>query len=188
MADLLNDVHLVGDDHHRHPQLLVELLEEGQDGEGGVGVQGGGGLVAQQDLRVGGQGPGDGHPLLLAAGHLGGIGLFLVLQAHDLQQLPGLLHGLGPLDADELQGEADVVQGGALHEQVEALEDHADGVPGLPELPGFELGDVLAVEQDGAGGGALQEVHAPDQGGLARPGQADDAEDLPSHDLQVDIV
>ena len=84
MADLFDDVHLVGDDHHGDPQLLVQLLQQFQDGQGGGGVQSGGGLVAQQDLGVGGQGTGDGHALLLAAGHLGGVGLFTGLQADDL--------------------------------------------------------------------------------------------------------
>ena len=83
-------------------------------------------------------------------------------QAHQLQQFPGSLHRVGPFGADELQGETDVVQGGALHEQVEALENHADVLPGLAQLLVPQLGQVLAVHQDRPGGGALQQVHAPD--------------------------
>ena len=188
MADLLNDVHLVGDDHHGDPQFLVELLQQGQDGQGGGGVQGRGGLVAQQHLGAGGQGPGDGHPLLLPAGELGGVGPGPVSQAHQVQQFLGPFPGLGALGADELQGEADVVQGGALHEQVKALEDHADALPGPVEVFGGELGHLLPVHHHGAGRGPLQQVHAPHQGGLARPGQADDAKDLPRLDGQVDVL
>lgn len=47
------------------------------------GVQGGGSFVAQQDLRVCRQGAGDGDPLLLSAGKLGGIGVCLIWQADE---------------------------------------------------------------------------------------------------------
>ena len=39
VADLFHDAHLVGDDHHGDAQLLVDVLDEGQDGVGRVGVQ-----------------------------------------------------------------------------------------------------------------------------------------------------
>ena len=76
-TDFLNDAHLVGDDHHRNAQLGVQVLQKPQDGGGGGGVQGGGGLVAEEDLGVRGQGAGNGHPLLLSAGELAGIGVCL---------------------------------------------------------------------------------------------------------------
>jgi hypothetical protein len=47
---------------------------------------------------------------------------------------------------------------------------------------------VLPVHDDGAAGGPLQQVHAPDQGALAGAGEADDAEDLPLADIQVDVL
>ena len=97
VADLFHHRHLVGDDHHGDAQPLVDVLDQLQDVLGGLGVQGGGGLVAQQDLGVGGQGPGDGDALLLAAGELGRVGVRLVGQADDLQQLLGPLVGLGAL-------------------------------------------------------------------------------------------
>ena len=58
VADLLHHAHLVGDDHHRDAQFAVDLLDQLQDGVGGVGVQRAGGFVAQQHLGVGGQGRG----------------------------------------------------------------------------------------------------------------------------------
>ncbi len=51
----------------------VELLQHGQHLPAGVGVQGAGGLIRQDHRRVPGQGPGNGHPLLLAAGELAGL-------------------------------------------------------------------------------------------------------------------
>ena len=74
--------YLVGDDDHRDPQLLVQFLQKREDGIGGGGVQRGGGFVAEKHLRVRGQRPGDGYPLLLTAGELGGIGACLFLQSY----------------------------------------------------------------------------------------------------------
>ena len=39
-----------------------------------------------------------------------------------------------------------------------------------------------------AGGGSLQKVHAPHQGGLSRAGETDDAEDLAPADVQIDVL
>ena len=39
----------------------------------GVGIQVGGGLVGKQHLGSGGEGAGQGHPLLFTAGELGGV-------------------------------------------------------------------------------------------------------------------
>ena len=54
---------------HRDP-LGVELLEHPQDFDAGVRIEVAGRLVGQEQGGVVDQGPGDGHPLLLAARHL----------------------------------------------------------------------------------------------------------------------
>ena len=73
-------------------------------------------FVAEQHLRVGGQGAGDGHALLLTAGELRRIGIHAVGKAHQIQQFLGTLAGLGLVHADELQRETDVLACRALHE------------------------------------------------------------------------
>ena len=187
-ADLLDHLHLVGDDDHRDAQIPVQLLEQGQDGLGGGGIQGGGGLVAEEHLGICGKGPGNGHPLLLAAGELGGVRALPILQAHDLQKLLGPGHGFLPGGAGKLQREADVVQGVALHQQIKALKDHGDGLPGLAQLGGGEGGDLLPVHPDGALRGLFQQVHAAHQRALSGAGEADDAVDLSLFNAQVDAV
>ena len=49
-------------------------------------------------------------------------------------------------------------------------------------------GHVLAVEKDLAAGGRLQQVDAPQQGGLAGPGGADDAGHVPGPDGEVNVL
>ena len=174
-ADLLHHRHLVGDHHHGDAHAPVDVLDEPEDIPGGLGIQGGGGLIAQQDFGVAGQGPGDGDPLLLPAGELGGVGVRLVGQAHDVQQLPGPLLPVRLARPGDLHGEADVFQAGALHEQVELLEDHADGPPLGDELLPAHGAQVRPVDEHLPGGGPLQQVDAPHQGGLARAAHAHNA-------------
>ena len=75
---------VVGDEDHRVPGG-VDILQHGQHLPAGVGVQRAGGLIRQNHRRISRQRPGDGHPLLLAAGELHGLVLQLVAQAHQLQ-------------------------------------------------------------------------------------------------------
>ena len=178
----------MGDDDHGDPPLPVDLLQKLQDGIGGGGIQCGGSLVTQQHLRVRGQSSGNGDALLLTAGQLHRVGVGLIRQAHDLQQLHGPLPGILLGNAHQLQGEADVIQGGALLQQVEALEDHGDLPPLLPQGLVLQVPQILAVEQNFAIGGPFQQVDAAHQGALACTGQADDTENLPGLDCQRDIV
>ena len=142
---------------------------------GGVGVKGAGSLVAQQHLGLGGQGAGNGDALLLAAGELGGVGVCLVRQTHQLQKLSGALLGVGLLHARQLHGEAHVAQAGALHQQVKVLEDHGDLPPRLPQLLGGHFLQLLSVHPYLARGRPLQQIHASHQRALTGAAHADDA-------------
>ena len=176
------------DDHHRHAQLPVELFQQFEDRARRLGVERGGRLVAQQHLRVAGQSAGDGHALLLPAGQLHRISPGLVRQLDQLQQLLRPPARRVFFDAGQLQREADVLQRGALHQQMEALEDHAHGFAGAAEFCGAHRGQIPAVEQHLPAVRALEQVDAAHQRALARAGQADDAEDLAVRDPQTDIV
>ena len=68
------------------------------------------------------------------------------------------------------------------------LEDHADILPGFPQLFFSQGGHFLAVHDHFAAGGFFQHVDAADQGAFAGPGKADDPEDLAFIDGQVDIL
>ena len=68
VADLRHDAQVVGDHEHGGAVLPLELLHHvqhlGLDGH----IQGGGGLVGNEQLRVADEGHGDNHPLLHTAG------------------------------------------------------------------------------------------------------------------------
>ena len=76
----------MGDYHHGHA-VGGQLLHNCQHLAYHFRIQGGGGLVEEQNVRVHSQRPGDGHPLLLTAGQLGRVGGSLVQKADPLQKL-----------------------------------------------------------------------------------------------------
>ena len=84
VADGLDHGHLMGDDDDCNAHGLVDLLQKLKDRFGGIGIQGAGGLVTEEYLWIGGNGPGNGYPLLLASGKLCRICVFPVLQSHQL--------------------------------------------------------------------------------------------------------
>ena len=185
-TDALHHAHLVRDDHDGHAQRAVELAQQLQYALGGRGVQRAGGLVAEQHFGVARQRAGDGHALLHAAGELRGIGPLAPGQAHRCQQGARPLVSLRALDVRELQREADVLQRRALHQQVEALEDHADVPPRRAQL--LQARKVRPRHGDAAGVRPLEQVHAAHERALPRAGKADNAEDLPLLDVQADVV
>ena len=117
----------------------------------------------------------------------------------DFQQLRRTLFGLSRGDPAQLHGEADVFQAGALHQQVEALENHGDVPASQPQFlftdgdqlfsvaVWFHPGKLLAVNSDGTGSGTLQQVHTSDQRTLAGAGETNDTENLPLLDVQIDV-
>ena len=83
----LGQLQVVGDHHQGLAVGLHRQLQKAQHILAGFAVQVAGGLVGQKDGGLGNQGPGDGHPLLAAAGKFVGKRvqpLFQVQQFHDL--------------------------------------------------------------------------------------------------------
>ena len=114
--------------------------------------------------------------MLLTAGKLAGIALRQVGQAHQLKQLVGARLAGFLLLAAQLKRERDVAQHRALLEQAEVLEDHAHLRAQLKQRLARQVRDVAAVVDDGAFRGALEQVEAAHERGLARARRADDAE------------
>src|SRR5206468_10857239 len=86
VGDLEDLGDLVADHDRGEPELAVEVLDEAVNGVHEDGVEPGGGLVEEDDLRLRHEGPRDGHALAHASGDLRGV---LVPHVHqtDLEQL-----------------------------------------------------------------------------------------------------
>src|SRR5262245_17307694 len=167
VGDPAGEAHLVRHTHHGHavPGQAGHHIEDLVDH---LGVEGRSRLVEQHDLRLHGEGPRDGDPLLLAARQVGRIVPGPVAQSHPLEQAARRGLGLAPRKLAHLDGrQHDVLEGGHMREEVEGLEDHPD-----PRAQGGELeaapGEGVAQHDQVALLEALQPVHAPDEGALAR--------------------
>ena len=164
-ADLL----VVGDHDDGLAELLGSDLQESHHVQAGGGVQVAGGLIRQDDGGLGRQSPGDGHPLLLAAGEVVGQVLELCLQPQGLNDPFHI--GFVRRVAVQLDGQDDVLIHVQHRHQVVVLEHKADLPP--PEDGQFLIPhgrEFFAVHRDGAAGGAVQPAQHVEQGGLAGAG------------------
>ena len=186
----------MGDDDDRVVRL--ELGDEVLDGERGDGVQGGAGLVHEQDGGLDRDGAGDAQALLLAAGQPQPRPVEAVLDlVPQVGPAQGGLHqvvGVGLLDAAVVEAHAgqDVLGDGHRGERVGPLEDHADGAA---HLDGVDAGfvEVDAVDNDlaldaGAGDGLVHAVEGAQEGGLPAAGGADEGGDGLGLDDDVDVL
>ena len=115
------DLPVVGDDEHGAAGLGL-ILQQLEDLHAGAEVEVARGLVGDEQRVAGGEGPGDGHPLLLAAGQLARVVVQPLGQPHLVEHLGGPLAGLLGR-AGDLGAALHVLERGEGGEQVEGLED-----------------------------------------------------------------
>ena len=158
----------------------------------GAGVHRAGGLVQNQDVRIGEERAADGHQLAFALAELGGFilefGVIPVGQAaHELVHMAGLGAFDHPLLADGLalvQAVEQVLADRAV-EQPGVLQNHAE------VLTQIVAGDVARIHAVDGNRPALDLVEAHeqvDQRGLAGAGRADDGDRLAGLGLQRKIL
>ena len=185
VGNFARKTHLVGD--HQHGDAGVgQLFHQLQHFADHLRVQGGGGLVKQDDVRVHGQGTSNGNALLLAAGKALGEDIGLIGQAHAGQQLVGTGGGLLlVLELEQFRGQAEVLLDGQVGEEIEVLEHHAHLL-----AHGVNVGFVHfhALKFDAAAGGDLQPVQAAQERGFAAAGGADQADHIAAVNVNVDAL
>ena len=144
------------------------------------------GSSASSSARLAHQRAGDRDPLLLAAGELAGAVLEPVAEADRGQRGRGPLPSLRPAHAAVDQRQPDVVQGAGAAEQLERLEDEADGaVAQLGQLGVGEGRDVAAADPQQPVGRPVQAAEQVHQRRLAGAGRADDRDVLAGVDAQA---
>ena len=186
-AHIAGEVHFMRHNGHGH-SLAGQGADDGEHLAHHGGIQGGGRLIEEDDFRVHREAASNGCALLLAAGKFIGHGMCLFCHADEFQQLHGL--GLGFLSAlaQQLYGtDAHVVQHGKVVEQVEGLEDHAHLLAQFRGVD-FAVEHFLAINDDAAPGGLLQQVQAAQESALTGAGGADDGDDFALLDVQVHIT
>ncbi len=169
---------------------LHQALEELKNRLGGRGIQAAGGLVGDDNRRVGGQGAGDRHALLLSAGDVGRQLAGVFFQLHQAQQLQGALAaGPAAIAAAKIHRQNDIVHQGEHRQELEGLVDH----PKVAATPAraLVLTDLMDVDPLGehfAGGQPIDAGDHIQQSGFARPRFSDHAQKFAAVDIQVNPV
>jgi hypothetical protein len=137
------------------PQFVEQILAQSR-------VQGAQRLVQHEQARGGGQAPGQGHALLLAAGQVEHLPAAVAGQAHQRQHLFNArrLPGLGP--AQHAQSKGHVLLNIEVGKEGVVLEHETKAAP-----VGWHVGNLLAVATDRAGAGALQASDEAQESALA---------------------
>ena len=174
----------MGDDDDGAARLAAGALQQGQHLLAGLVVQRTGRLIAEQELRIFGEGARNGDALLFAARKLGREVVQPLAEADAFQRGFGVQRV-----AADLAGQLYVFQRRqVLHEVVE-LEDESDVIPPvLGQLFRGEPTDILPIEPDMA---LVAGVHAAEdvqQGGLACTGRPDDDAELALVHVKIQAV
>ena len=112
-----------------------------------------------------------------------------VFQADAIEKFGGALAALAAGGAPVDQGQLDIAQSRGVGQQVEALEDEADlVVADVRQFVALEPFHRLLVQPVLARGRGVQAAEKVHQGGLARPGRAEDGGVLAAADRQVDAA
>ena len=145
-------------------------------------------LVGQHDLGVHGEGTGDGDPLGLPAGQGGGPGVGAGGEPHAIEQRAAAVPHRG-LEAPRVggHGDDDVLQRREPGQEVVELEDEAEGPPPATGEPVVVEGArVLAVEDDPAVGGLVEQSHEVQERALSRARGSHQRRELPAAQREVD--
>src|SRR5439155_22530852 len=137
----------------------------------------------EEETGRGGEGPREGHPLLLASGELSGVLSALVGQPHHVEELPHPPGHLGPGRPAARKPVGDVLRDGEVREERVGLEDDAEVA-----LRGRERRDVAPSLLDAPLRLQVEAGDGAEEGRLAAPGRSDEADELAVGDLERDAV
>ena len=174
-------------DHDDGLALPHQLQENVEDGLGGLVESS---LpVGSSATRMGGsfaRAAGNCHPLLLPAGNFRRQLAGMLFQFHLAQQLQRpCLAAPAVVAAAKIHGQHDVIQQGKGGHQVKRLVNDPQVAP-APQCHRPHSGGALeSTHPHLAGGQVVNPGEHIDQGGLARPGLADDGHELAAMDIQV---
>jgi hypothetical protein len=182
--------------HDRDAVFVIDSPQQLHDGVGQGRIETRHRLVGQDHRGRLDQGPGDGHPLLLAARErVDAAGAQLVeadpgegrLGAGQVGRIEPPSQG-PPARGMRQATEHGVLDHGETAQEIELLEDESDAGARAPESLRIGPGHRDAAHLDLARGRGDEPVEAPEQRGLARPARADQRHELPPPDIEIDPV
>jgi hypothetical protein len=118
-----SDVRFMGYYDHRDPVVTIQLPKDPHYFKTGPGIKISRGLIGQDNGRAIDESPGDCYPLLLAAGQLVGMVVFVPGKTHDFQGLKGFHATFLCRNVAVDKGEFYVFQGRGATQKVKPLED-----------------------------------------------------------------
>ena len=192
VADVLDDAHVVGDEHIGQPELALERLQQVQDLRLDRHVERGHRLVADDEVGLQDERPRDADPLPLPAAELVRVATRVVRLQPDHVHHP---RDLRPpfarrADAVDAQTLADAVadRRARVEAGVRVLEDDLHPAPVRLQLRALERRDVPAVEVDRARRRLDEPQQQPPDRRLAAARFADEPQRLAARDLEADAV
>src|SRR5437763_5025091 len=166
-------------------RLGVEPLQKIEDLRGGLGVEVGGGLVGEDELRIAGHCARDGYALPLPAGKLVGPLAPLRRQANLIEPVRDAFAPRGPSEAAHEQRILDILVRGEHRDEIEGLENEAEDLgPGGGEAVEGEGGDVDAVDDDAPGVRLVDAADQIEQRGFTAAGGAGEGEKIAASDVK----
>ena len=175
IGDLAGACHVVGDGDGGGAEALHAIDDELVDDVGHDGIKAGGGFVEEDDFGIGGDGAGQPHALLHAAGKLrrkefANFGIEADLaEFFDGNFFCFAARHVAALD----QAEGDIFPDGQGVKKRAALKQHAEAAQVFIAAYAFQAGDFLAAHLDGAGIGAEDSEDAFQHDGFSGAGAAD---------------
>ena len=122
------------DDDDGKPDASVDVADEFEYGFCRLRVKRRGRLIAQQHLRISGEGARNADALLLSAGEMARIGACLIGKPNEGEEFRDLWANLICGGARQAQRKCHIVIDRRRGQQVKMLENHADAAPLLAQL------------------------------------------------------
>src|SRR5882724_448405 len=187
IGDIGGKSHFVRDHHHGHA-VVGKLAHHAKHFADELGIERGCWLVEQDRLGLHRERTRYGDTLLLTTRKLRRIGIGFFRKTHPRQQRPAAFERLGARFAlHEDRSFDDVLDGGAMRKQVEALKHHRNSRPDCDDRRRIAL-DPRALHQDVAAVVAFQPVDTAQDSGFAGARRTDDANYLAFFDRGGDAL
>ena len=183
----IDDLPVMGDQNDRRAQF-IDLLEQGYHIVAVDQIEVPGRLIGKDDAGPVDERTGDGEALFLAARELVREVRRLLGQSHDIQDLGHVIGDAALRSADHFEREGDVLERGAIGEELEILENGADLPAQERDVVARDGSQVDAVDEDQSIGRRLLAGQQTQERGLAGACRPDDGNELAILDGEVDLV